>query len=254
MTSPAIEATLAGWAAAALAFAALSLALSWTGRRAMRLSQVVMGGHAARTTPLSIPRALLSRIEGRHRARLRLKNLDAACEDVIVEIAEGLRAGETLLQALTRAGGNAPAPWAGLLDEVLVRYERGTPLVQALDVLDRTGSRPARLLLRATEISLRAGGNLAEALLKLAQGVREDRLLKGEMRARTAEARATAYCVAATPGLLAAYFLIGAPDMFAPLITDPLGRLGLLYAIVSWLVGFLVLRRLTTFNLQGDAD
>lgn len=248
MTAPFWEAALAGWAAAVLAFSTLSLTLAWVGRRSKRLSQMVAGLRPGQPAVSTVTRALLERLLGRYRAPRRRKSLDTGCEDVIVGIAEALRAGESLLQALVRTRGNAPGPWADLLDEVLARYERGTPLIEALSLLDQTGNRPAGLLVRATEISLRAGGNLAEALLKLAQGVREEQLLHGEMRAKTAEARLTAYCVSATPGLLAAYFLVAAPDMLSPLFTDPVGRLGLLYALISWLAGFLFLRRLTTFN------
>lgn len=246
--APAREAILAGWAAATLAFSALSIALILTGRRCARLFRVIPGSRSERPSPAATARTLLDRVAGHRRTHRRRKGLDAGCEEVIVEIAEALRAGESLLQAIIRARGGAPAPWADLLGDVLARYERGVPLVEALGLLARTGSRPALLLARATEISLRAGGNLPEALLKLAQGVREEQLLHREMRAKTAEARWTAYCVAATPGLLAAYFLAGAPDLLAPLLTDPIGRVGLLYALISWLAGILILRRLTTFN------
>lgn len=254
MKPPVIEAAVAGWAVAALAFAALLPVQRWTRRRSGRLAQVVAGEQLSRPASSRGLRAYLHRLESRHTVLHRRKNLETGFEDVIVEIAEALRSGETLLQALTRAGRSAPRPWVGLIREVLARYERGIPLIQALGVLEPAGGRPARLLVRATDISLRAGGNLPEALFKLAQGVREERLLRSEITARTAEARWTAYCVAATPGLLVAYFLFGAPDMFAPLLTDPLGRLGLLYAIVSWLMGFLVLRHLAAFDTPGDAD
>lgn len=246
--APVWEATLAGSAVAALAFSALSLTLVLAGRRSRLLLQMVAGLRGSRPAPGDLALALVNRMAGRYRTNRRRKGLDAGSEDVIIEIAEALRAGESLLQALARARTSARGPWSDLLENVLARYERGTPLIEALDLLDRTGSRPARLLVRATEISLRAGGNLAESLLKLAQGVREEHLLHGELRAKTAEARWTAYCVAATPGLLAVYLLVGAPDLLSPLFTDPIGRLGLLYAAVSWLAGFLLLRRLTTFH------
>lgn len=248
MTAPVWEALLAGLATAAAVAGTLSLATARARERSRRLAAMVRGRLARRPAPPLLLRSLAERLASRRGWHRRRRELDSGCEDVMVEVAEALRAGESLVQALARAGASARGPWAGLIREVLARYERGAPLIEAMSLLDRTGSRPARLLLRATEISLRAGGNLAEALLKLAQGVREERLLHGEITARTAEARWTAYCVAATPGLLAAWFLASAPDLLAPLLTDPVGRLGLLYAVVSWLTGFHFLRRLTRFE------
>lgn len=171
----------------------------------------------------------------------------AECEDVLLHVAESLRAGESLPQALRRAQRETGGGWSALLAEALARYDGGAPLARALAPLEATGERAARLLVRAVEIHRRTGGNLAEALLKLAAGTREERLLQGEIAARTAEARWTAYCVAATPLLLLLYFLAGNPSLLAPLLTHPAGNAGLAYALVSWSAGFAVLRRLTRF-------
>lgn len=212
-------------------------------RRLRRLQESACTGggvpRPAAASPAAAPRAGPPR-----RAR---RASGAECEDVLLHVAESLRAGESLPQALRRAQRETGGGWSALLAEALARYDGGAPLTRALAPLEATGERAARLLVRAVEIHRRTGGNLAEALLKLAAGMREERLLQGEIAARTAEARWTAYCVAATPVLLLLYFLAGNPSLLAPLLTHPAGNAGLAYALVSWSTGFAVLRRLTRF-------
>jgi len=241
VTWPAAVAALAALAAFLAALAAAPAAL----RRQERLAALA-GRAAARagTRALERLRRLSRRGEGR---RLRLQ-LEATCEDVFVDLAEGLRAGESLLQALRRVQRQAPGPWRAVLAEVLSRYDGGVPLNQALAQLELHGGRPLRLFVRAVAIHARTGGNLSDVLFKLAASWREERLLEGQLQARTAEARWTAYCVAATPFLLMTYCLASAPELLRPLVAEPLGRLGLLYAACSWSLGVAVLRRLTRLS------
>lgn len=175
------------------------------------------------------------------------RKFEEGVEDVLVDIAEGVRAGESLLQALKRVSAHASGPWRPLLRDVLARYDGGVSLSEALRVLAGAGGKGTELMVIALEIHQRVGGDLPSALLGLAQTVRDQRLLVGDMRARTSEARWTAYLLAALPVFLGVYMLWSAPGMMAPLIAGGVGKVALLYAGVSWLAGIATLRRLTRF-------
>lgn len=175
------------------------------------------------------------------------RRLEDGLDDVLFEIAEGVRAGEGLLQSLQRLAAHASGPWRPLLGEVLARYDRGMPLSEALRVLVRAGGKRIELMVIALEIHQRTGGDLPGALLRLAQTVREHRLLAGDTRARTSEARWTAYLLAVLPFFLVIFMLWRAPEMLAPLTGSGVGKVALVYAGMSWLAGIAVLRRLTRF-------
>lgn len=173
------------------------------------------------------------------------REAEGGLDDVLVEVAEHLRAGYSLVQALRQAAeGGVKPPWPHLLKEVLERYEQGVTLPEALSTLERMGGQSVNLAVQAIRFHYRSGGNLGEVLLRLADDLREARLLRGEVEARTAEARWTAFIVAVIPFVLATYFGMSNPGWVAPLLDDPAGRLGAAYAAVSWLTGVLLVHRL----------
>lgn len=245
----ALLAGAAGLASAAIAAALLDLSL--LSRRTRQRVSRMAGGSA----PPGLGSRVATSLAGRFTAYMRTRALaglreaaEKALDDVLMEVAESLRAGESLLQALQRTADSSQGVWRELLGEVLARYDQGLPLPEAARALDRLGSRYISLFVRSIHIHQRTGGDLAEVLVRLAETVRDHRLFEGDLRARTAESRWTAYFVAATPFLLLLYFAVAAPGMLFPLLAHPAGRAGLLYALASWAAGLAVLRRLTRFS------
>lgn len=244
---PVLTACAAGVAAAAAtALAAGLLSRRRTLRRAARVAGAPGAGPAGRAAAF-VDGLLRRHLSARGTARRRAQ-AERDLDDVLMEVAESLRAGESLVQALQRTASSARGIWKQLLSDVLDHYDQGLPLPDAVRALDGLGSRHITLFVRAIQIHQRTGGDLAEVLLRLAETVRDQRLFEGEIRARTAESRWTAYFVAATPFLLLAYFLAAAPAMLFPLLAHPAGRIGLAYALASWAAGLAVLRRLVRFT------
>lgn len=187
----------------------------------------------------------LSRFGRRRDRRLAEERL----EEVLEEIAAYLRSGDSLPEALRHsAEGGCGHPWPRLLGEVVRSYDQGVALADALSVLETLESHEVSLMVRGMRFHCHAGGDLAAALSRLADDVRERRLVQGEIEARTAEARWTAFVVAGVPVLLAAYFALHGRQMLAPLLDDPMGRAGAVYGLLSWCSGVFVLRRLLRFR------
>ena len=99
-------------------------------------------------------------------------------------------------------------------------------------------------------IQKETGGNLVEILEKIAETIRGRYRFYGKLRALTAEGRVSGVVL----GVLPIVHRPGAsrvmnPTYMAGLVTTPIGRSFLIYAVVSWLVG----HRLAAPDGQGGA-
>ncbi len=184
----------------------------------------------------------------KYRSAKMRKEVEATLDEVVLELAEGLKAGENLCQAINRLAKSMSGPWGRLLGEVVERQSGGMALIDAVRSLERTGSRSVELLVRAIEVQMWSGGNLSEILLRLVETIRRDRSMEGQIKAKTAESRWTAYLLAGLPVIMV--FIMGRiqPSSFETLYSEPVGRIGLLYAVLSWAVGLFFLTRILRFD------
>jgi len=134
---------------------------------------------------------------------------------------------------------------------ILERYQAGSSLERELAAL--RGKYPDPLLSRfilCLEFARASGGSLARTLTALEEIVRTYTELRGDLRAKTAEARLSAIIVGVLPLVAAVYLGLARPDFALPLVQHPFGRLALAYACLSWLLGVLYLR--WSLNTVGE--
>jgi tight adherence protein B len=161
---------------------------------------------AGRSGVLTRPRRLLGALD-RWVERRRTRITAVAWPSVADEIGAGLRSGASLLQALegaTGRGGLAGAHLAAALRPV----DRGGALAEAAGRWATTASEVGEVLV-AQAVELAATSGHATPLLfdTVADALRERAALAGEVRAQTAQARASALALGLLPlgftGLLA---------------------------------------------------
>lgn len=178
--------------------------------------------------------------------------LEEQLEQGLVTMTSALRAGLSLVQALEVAAEEAEQPLRRDLSAVLAEYRVGRPLEQCLDDWSRRRrSSDVVFLARSISVHRESGGDLGLVLSNLAGTVRDRRLLRLELQAKTSEARITAAVLVAMVPVLALYLVTFQADMLAPLVREPAGRVGLGYAIVSWATGAVALRRMVRRPLNG---
>lgn len=180
------------------------------------------------------------------RNRLR-QEMENGLEDVLIDIAEGLKAGENIHQAVKRTCSGSRGLWREMLSNVLMRHENGLSLGEAFNLLEKVQSQKVMLMVRAIQINQWAGGDLSQILFKLAKTLREERGFEEEMRIKTAESRWTAYLLAGTPLLMGVFLARLQPDTLKYLFYDQTGRFALLYACFSWLTGLFLFRKIVKF-------
>jgi tight adherence protein B len=185
-------------------------------------------------------RAVLASADRRHLARVA-----AQLPDVARQLAGAVAAGLSLRQAIGRAAAESPRPVAGELERVAAELALGARLEEALDGLARRLPDPdVGILVTAILVQRRTGGNIARALGDLARRLDERTRLARELRGATAQARATAWMVAALPALGGLALELAAPGVLVRTLGRGPGLLLLVVAAGLEFAAVLLVRRI----------
>jgi tight adherence protein B len=223
---------------ASLAFGgfALTLALGFP----FVLVLLVVGGSGAVPTLL-----LLASAERRNR------KLSEQLPEALDMMSRSLRAGHAISAAFQMVAGEMPEPVSVEFGRAFEEQRLGLPLEQAIRHMTERlpKNRDLKILAVSTIIQKETGGNLAGLLSGIAETIRARYRFEGKVRALTAEGRASGVILSLMPVAFA--FILGLlnPGYFAPLLTDPTGKLVTLCAVGAWLTGVLWLYRLTKVDL-----
>lgn len=160
------------------------------------------------------------------------------------QLAAALAAGLSLRQALARAARDAPQPVAGELAGVVDELALGARIDASLEGLARrVPARDMRVLVTAILVQRRTGGNLARALAVLADRLERSRMER-ELRGATAQARMTAWLVAALPLGAGVMAEVAAPGTLARTFGQPPGPALLAVSTALYAVGVVWVRRI----------
>lgn len=186
--------------------------------------------------------------------RVTAARLDETLEALLLAVVAGLQAGRPLRQAwLAAAHEVADAVLEPGRTEFIAGLNAGWSLEDALGHWHRrTGSTAFRRCQTVAAAHRRAGGQVTAAMLAILKALRQERLARAEIRARAAEAQLSARLLVLVPLGIAAYGVSVDPGLMAPLLGSPAGRLGLLYAGLSWAAGLWLLQRLVASVEGGE--
>lgn len=146
--------------------------------------------------------------------------------DALITLAGSLRAGRSLGQAMEALSREVADPMGRELRKVVAEVRLGRTLQEALgDAAARIASDDFRWAVLAMQIQAEVGGNLAELLDQVAQTMRERSRMRGEVKALTAEGRASALMlVIMVPGLGLAMWALN-PSYMEPLFSTSTGHI-----------------------------
>lgn len=183
---------------------------------------------------VAVPYLVIRRRAGRH-AREFASQLPA----VLDLIASALRAGQTEPQSFALVAEQM----RGAAQEEFARMTREIGLGSNVDavtqsLVERLPSRELELVVDAVQLAHRVGGDLAEMLSAIAGSIRDRGRLEGEIRALTAQQRASVWLVTALApiGLLFINFIN--PEWGALLFGTALGRIVLGIALILEVIGY----------------
>lgn len=170
--------------------------------------------------------------------------------DLTMGVANALKAGMALPQALERVGRQMGGVMAEELTVVLREYRLGLDLVESLERLcARMPSEDMRLLTSAIRLTTRSGGSLAEVLAEMVVMIRGRTEFQEKLKTLTAQGRFEALAMSCAP--IAAFFILYLenPELMTPLVTTVTGWLAIGAAVVLEIIGFVVVRKIVTIEV-----
>ena len=184
------------------------------------------------------------------RINQRRRLLGAQVSDMILLMANGLKAGHSLIQVLENISREIQPPLSDYLRTFLRDTIMGVPMEEALRKLEqRTGDEDLSLVITAILIQYQVGGNLAEILNNISHTIRERVRLKGEIRTLTAQGRMSAIVVSLVPIAVALFLFVSNPDFLMVLLEEPVGWFMVGAAVSFQLVGVLLIRRIVDIKV-----
>jgi tight adherence protein B len=209
-----------------------------------RISALPLVGIPVGLAAASIPILLL-----RRRSNRRAALFDEQFPEAIDLMARALRAGHALTTGLALVAEELPDPVATEFRLVYERQNFGMPLPDALRLLAaRVPLIDARFFVTAVLTQRESGGNLAEILDNLASVIRQRFRVRRQIKVVTAHARLTGWVLVGMPIAIGIAMAIVAPSHLRILIQDPLGVQLMMGAVVLWILGYVIIRKLVTIE------
>ncbi len=142
----------------------------------------------------------------------RLQKFNNQLGDGISLMANGLRSGYSLLQAMDAVGREMPEPMATEFKRVVREIGLGVDTEKAFNnLLRRVPSDDLDLMITAVNVQHEVGGNLAEILEIIGFVIRERVRIKGEIGVLTAQGQLSGYIITGLPVVLALFLYMMNP-------------------------------------------
>ena len=182
----------------------------------------------------------------RNRRGRRLRMFEAGLPRAMELIANSMKAGQSVAQALSAVTENAGPPLSEEFGLARREIELGASVDSALtNMVKRMGSSDLRLVVMVITIQHSVGGDLPAILTTLADTMRQRAEMREEVLSATAQSRASSLIITLLPLAAGAllYFLV--PDYFRPMFVNPLGWVMLGIAAGLLVIGNVIIRRIT---------
>jgi tight adherence protein B len=184
------------------------------------------------------------------RRATRNRKLEAQLPEALTMIANSLRAGFGLLQAMSLSSEQLEHPVSAELAQTVQETNIGSSIEEAFRSLsERNESRDLDLVVTAMLVQRTAGGNLAEILQTVTETMRERVRIRGEINTLTAQQRLTGIVIALMPVAVGGLFMVVSPAYIKPLFTVPIGRMMLGVSAFLEIIGVTIIRRILSIEV-----
>lgn len=158
------------------------------------------------------------------RRNRRRRAMQEQLPDVLDLLARGVRAGESLDQAIALVGEDSPPPLGIEFKRCARQMEMGLSLQAAMrSLVRRVPLMEARILASALFVQRASGGNLATTMERLAAVVRDRLSYRRQFRATTAAGRYGATLIALVAPAVLVVLAIWQPEYAANFFSEPFG-------------------------------
>ena len=180
----------------------------------------------------------------------RIEAFNGGLEGALVMIANVMRSGSGLSQAMESVSREVAPPISTEFARVVREVGLGLPIHEALDnLLRRNPSLDLDLTITAIKVNHEVGGNLAEILDRIAGTIRERVKLAGEVRALTAQQRFSAVVLTLLPVAVSLTVFVLNPEYISALWQSVCGFMMLGVGALLMGTGILVIKRILAIRL-----
>ncbi|KGK89822.1 hypothetical protein DP73_09320 [Desulfosporosinus sp. HMP52] len=226
------------------------LALQWLLVLLFFLTGLILTREIYGALILSVVGWIVPRVWLRSAQKKKRRQFNNQLADALLVLANSLKAGFSLLQAMEMVSQEMSNPISGEFQLALKEMIYGTATETALIHLsERVGSDVLDLLVTAMLIQRQAGGNLAEVLLNIHETIQNRLRVQQEIKTLTAQGRMSGYIIAALPFGIAAVLSIINPNYLSILFANQIGMVMLAGGLVSQFIGFIVIRKIVTIEV-----
>jgi tight adherence protein B len=186
----------------------------------------------------------------RWKRRRKTLKIEQHMPDAMELLARSLRAGHTLQGTLDLVSQEIPHP---LGTEMRITHEEqklGLSMTQAFRRMgERVASQDLRFFVTAVIIQTETGGNLSEILENIGLIIRDRLKLKGKVKGLTAEGRFSALILSLLPFITFLALYVVNREYILTLFREPMGTKFLTFAIISILMGIIIMKRMVTIKV-----
>lgn len=180
----------------------------------------------------------------------RLKKFEENLPDAIDLFTRTMKAGHNLHSGLETIARESVEPVRAEFRKVMEELALGSPLDPTLHNLGkRVPLIDLKFFITSLILQRQTGANMVSVLENLSALVRERLNMAARLRAHTAQQRFSAALLCLMPVVVALGFWFLRPEYIQLLYTDPTGSKFLTYAIISEIVGILVIRRIASIRV-----
>lgn len=180
----------------------------------------------------------------------RLKKFEENLPDAIDLFTRTMRAGHNIHSGLETIAEETSDPIRQEFRKVMEELALGSPIEPTLHSLgQRVPLIDLKFFITGLILQRQTGANMVSVLENLSQLVRERLNMAAKLKAHTAQQRFSAGLLCLMPIVVGIGFWILKPEYIRLLYTDPTGSKFLTYAVISEIVGILVIRRIASVRV-----
>lgn len=181
--------------------------------------------------------------------RKRINQFNNQLSEGLTVMANSLRAGFSFMQAVDTLSKEMPPPLSTEFARLLKEMNLGTTTESALDnLMRRVDSKDLDLVVTSVKIQRQVGGNLAEIIDNIAKTIQQRIKLQGNLKTLTAQGRISGLIIGLLPIFIILFVSLLNPSYLTTLVTNPAGLFMLAYALVSEIIGFLIIKKIVTID------
>jgi tight adherence protein B len=192
----------------------------------------------------ALPIAYISKVRNRRMAKFE-ENLP----DAIDLFTRTMRAGHNIHSGLETIAAETSDPIRKEFKKVMEELALGSQIEATLhDLGERVPLIDLKFFITGLILQRQTGANMVAVLENLSTLIRERLNMAAKMKAHTAQQRFSAGLLCTMPLVVGLGFWVLKPEYIKLLWTDPIGSKFLTYAIISEIIGILVIRKLANIK------